>query len=145
MPQQKRVTLEVKRKEGFTIEADAGKHKIIIDQPAPSGSDSGASPLHHMFAALGGCFITLGTIISRQKGIDLKNMSVKIEGEYDPAYLMGKTKEGRAGFTKIKIAADIDADISDAEKEALLKEIDERCPVSDNIMNKTPFEFELKK
>ncbi len=144
MSQMKKVELEVKQKDGFTIEADAGKHKIIIDQSSPSGADSGASPLHHLFAALGGCFVTLGVIISRQKGIDLKHMSVKIEGEYDPAYLMGKTKEGRAGFSKIKIVADIDADISEEEKVALLQEIDERCPVSDNIMNQTPFEFELK-
>lgn len=57
---------------------------------------------------------------------------------------MGKNKEDRPGFTGIKVIIDIDAPISKEEKEAMIHEIDSRCPVSDNLMNHTPIEFVLE-
>ena len=54
---------------------------------------------------------------------------------------MGATKEGRAGFTEIRVNVDIDADMSKAEKEAFLHEVDLRCPISDNIANISDVKF----
>jgi len=47
----------------------------------------------------------------------------------------------RAGFDGIRVITTIDADMTQAEKEQYLREIDERCPISDNIHKMTPMEF----
>jgi uncharacterized OsmC-like protein len=76
-------------------------------------------------------------MIADHRKIDLKGISVKVEGDIDTDFLIGKTNEGRAGFTEIRLIFDIDAPISRAEKEELLKEVEYRCPISDNIQEKT--------
>jgi uncharacterized OsmC-like protein len=34
--------------------------------------------------------------------------------------------------------------MSQAEKEAFIKEVDARCPISDNVHNLTPIEFSVE-
>jgi uncharacterized OsmC-like protein len=68
-------------------------------------------------------------------------MEIAIEADLDSDYLMGRTTEGRAGFTVIRATVDIDADLSREEKEAFLAEIDRRCPVTDVLQNGTTIDF----
>jgi len=69
---------------------------------------------------------------------------MEIEGDYDFDNLMGKTTEGRAGFTEIRVNVNIDADLTDEEKQEFFHKVDSRCPTSDNLMNVTPVVFSLK-
>ncbi|MDY0027264.1 MAG: OsmC family protein, partial [Lentimicrobium sp.] len=71
--------------------------------------------------------------IATQRRIPLRGMEVEVEGDIDKDFLMGKTTEGRAGFTEIRSFIHIDADMTLAEKEAFLKDIAVRCPIADNI------------
>lgn len=138
----KKVNVEAKTLENMKIEVTARDHKLMIDQPkGGGGNDSGPTPLEYLFFSLAGCIGTIGTIIAKQKRIDLRGISVKVEGNLDLEVLMGKSKENRAGFQEIKVITDIDADMSREEKEKFLHEIDERCPISDNIANTTAIEF----
>lgn len=57
---------------------------------------------------------------------------------------MGKSKYYRAGFQGIKVITTIEADMSKEEKEKFVNEIDERCPIADNIAGITPIEFVVK-
>jgi uncharacterized OsmC-like protein len=142
MATMKKVNVEAKTLENMKIEVTARDHKLMIDQPkAGGGNDSGPTPLEYLFFSLAGCIGTIGTIIAKQKRIDLRGISVKVEGNLDLEVLMGKSKENRAGFQEIKVITDIDADMSREEKEKFLHEIDERCPISDNIANTTAIEF----
>lgn len=130
---------------GYRIDLAAGMHKIIIDQPPSGGGrDEGPSPLQVFLFALGGCLGAVGAIIAKQERIDLRGFDVEIEGDVDYDFLMGKTKEGRAGFTEIRVVVDIDADMSDEEKQDFLHRIDSRCPISDNMINNTTVKFDLK-
>ncbi|MDN5353797.1 MAG: hypothetical protein PWQ09_553 [Candidatus Cloacimonadota bacterium] len=69
---------------------------------------------------------------------------MKIEGDLDLEILMGKSKYYRAGFQGIKVITTIEADMSKEEKEKFVNEIDERCPIADNIAGITPIEFVVK-
>lgn len=129
---------------GMRVDATAGNHTVIIDQPAGlGGKDEGANPMAYSLFALGGCLGTIAAIVANQERIDLRGFSVTIEGDFDVDYLLGKTKEGRAGFTDIRVKASIDADMSPQEKEAFLEKVDSRCPISDNLINTTPVTFEV--
>ncbi len=50
---------------------------------------------------------------------------------------MGKTDEGRAGFTEIRTYIDVDADMTMVEKQAYIEEIERRCPIADNILGES--------
>ncbi len=109
-------------------------HPFIIDQPKiAGGNDEGPNPLEIFLASLPACICAIGRIIARQRRIDLRGIEVDIEGDIDKDFLMGKTTEGRAGFTEIRSFVNIDADMTKEEKEAFLKEIAMRCPIADNI------------
>lgn len=138
----KHVIVDSKQLNGFTIEAQARNHKVIIDQPeAGGGKNCGPNPLEYLFFSLAGCVITIGHIIAKQRRLPVRNIQVRIEGDLDADVLMGKSTEARPGFTGIRVITTIDADMTQAEKELFLKEIDARCPISDNIHNLTPIEF----
>jgi putative redox protein len=129
---------------GMRIDVKAGNHTIIVDQsPSGGGKDEGANPLEFQLVALGGCLGTIAAIISRQEHLGLKGFSVDLEADIDTDYLMGKTTEGRAGFTQIRVNAHIDADMTDEEKKAFLKKVDARCPISDILVNTDDLVFNV--
>jgi putative redox protein len=138
----KRVTVEAKQINGFTIEAQARNHKVIIDQPEASGGQNcGPNPLEYLFFSLSSCIITIGHIITKQRHLPVRNIQVRVEGDLDVDVLMGKSTAERAGYTNIRVITQIDADMTLAEKEQFLREIDARCPISDNIHSLTPIEL----
>ena len=143
MPQ-KTVTVESTLGDKFVIKSDIRGHEVIIDQPANAGgTDSGPTPLELGFVSLAGCIGTIGRIVAMQKRIELRGMSIKVEGPLDTDGLLGKPIDGRVGFEGITISVDVDADMSDEEKEAFIHEVDARCPVSENLLNATPIHVKL--
>jgi uncharacterized OsmC-like protein len=70
-----------------------------------------------------------------QRKMDVRAITCKVEGDIDKSVLMGKSKEGRAGFTEIRTYVNIDADMTLEEKQSYLEEIESRCPIADNILH----------
>lgn len=136
-------TIEVNAtlKEKFEIEVSARHFKLTIDQPETMGNDHGPTPLEYFFFSLAGCVITISKMLAYQKQIELKGVDVKIVGELDTDVLAGRRNDIRPGFTKIKVITQIDAPLTHEEKTAFLKEVDARCPISDNIENISKIEF----
>lgn len=142
MAQIKRVSIESKLAEKFTIESDIRGHKIFVDQPIQSGGeDAGPTPLEYLFVSLAGCIGTIAKITANQRRLKIDNLKVKIEGDLDLDILMGKSKDNRAGFNKIVAEVSFDSDMTIEQKRNFIKEVDERCPISDNIMNLTSVEL----
>ena len=113
-------------------------HAFIVDQPkSAGGTDDGPNPLEIFLSSLPACICAIGRIIANQRKIDLRGITVDVEGDIDKDFLLGKTNDGRAGFTEIRSYVDIDADLAKDVKESLLKEIAERCPIADNMSNYT--------
>ncbi len=138
----KKVQVEIKQGAGFRTECRAGKHVVVIDQPvAAGGTDVGPTPLDYQLIALGGCIAAIGRIIANQRRLPIRGISVTVAGDLDTDRLLGKPVQSRVGFSTIKAVVDIDADLSREEKERLLHEIDERCPISDNLKNATVIEL----
>jgi len=127
------VKLEAQVKEGFKTDIKCS-HDFVIDQPKQGGGqDLGPNPLEIFLSSLPACICAIGKIISNQKRLNVQAINVKVEGDIDKDFLMGKTEEGRAGFTEIRSYIDIDADMTKEEKEAFIKEIEKRCPIADNM------------
>lgn len=138
----KTVSVDANQVDGFKIETKSRQHIAMVDQPpAGGGTDSGPTPLEYLFVSLGSCVVTIGHIIAKQRHLPVRKIEVHIEGEVDTDVFMGKSVEARAGFSGIRVHTKIDADMSQAEKEAFLRDIDARCPISDNIQRLTPVEY----
>lgn len=132
-----KIKVGAKMKDSFRTDIGCS-NPFVIDQPeAGGGTNAGPNPLEVFLSSLAGCICAIGRIIATQKNINLKGISVNIEAGIDKNFLLGQTKEGRAGFTEIVVTTDIDADMSKQEKETFLEEIEERCPIADNIANKS--------
>jgi uncharacterized OsmC-like protein len=135
----KTVAVESKLGEKFVVESEIRGHSLVIDQPAnAAGTDTGPTPLELLFASLAGCIGTIGRIVAMQKRIELRGMNIKVEGPLDTDGLLGKPIDARVGFEGITISVEVDADLTDEEKNAFVHEVDSRCPVSENLLNATP-------
>lgn len=140
----KTVSIAARLNEKFKVEVKSGDRTIYVDQPAVfGGTDVGPSPMEYFLTSFAGCIATTTRIMADQKKIKLIGMNMELEGALDPAIIYGKSKEGRAGFTGVKIKLEFDSDMSKEEKEAFVKELVSRCPVYDNIANATPLTIEL--
>ncbi len=107
-----------------------GKHLVIVDQPVPAGrADAGPAPLEVQLMALGGGIVASGGIIANQRKLADRGIEVSVEGEIDPDGLLGKPSEKRDGFSAITAHVKNDADVSAAEKEQFLHDIDVRGPI----------------
>ena len=144
MTAMKTVKVTASGPEGWVVKTTAGKHVAFIDQPeAMGGTDSAPTPLDYVFIAMGGCLVTIAKIVAGQRKIDLRSVEVEVFGDLDLEVLRGQNTEDRAGYQSITANVKIDADLSDEEKKEFLKEVDRRCPVSDNLMKVTPVTVNL--
>ena len=140
----KKVQVEIKQGAGFKTECRAGKHLVIIDQPSPAGgTDAGPTPLDIQLIALGGCVAAIGRIIANQRKLNVRAIEVSVEGDIDTDGLLGKPSDKRVGFSAITARVKIDADMTPADKEKFLHDIDVRCPISENLKNITPISVVL--
>lgn len=130
------VKISGKIEETFATEIKTSSHTFIIDQPEPmGGNNEGPNPLEIFLSSIAGCICAIGKIIAKQERLDVKSIHVEVDGELDKDFLMGKTEEGRAGFTKITSIVDIEGNMTLEEKKAFLEKIEKRCPIADNIEN----------
>lgn len=137
----KTVKLSSRWVEKSLIEVKARDLTAYVDQPeSAGGTNKGLTPLEYLFASLSSCLITIALIVSRQKQIKINGLSVDVEGDIDYDVLLGKSKEPRAGFYRIKAVVKIDGDLTQEEKEEFIKEVESRCPIADNLLNPTPIE-----
>ncbi|MFN3882747.1 MAG: OsmC family protein [Nitrincola lacisaponensis] len=138
MSQHKCISVQAEMTDGFAVKAQLGEHAVIIDQPvAARGTGLGPTPLEYFLFALAGCIGTIARIAAMQRKLELRGMKIAVEGDYNPAGLLGKPSDDRTGFQQIRIMAEIDADLSDAEKQAFLDEVCDRCPLHDNTRLET--------
>jgi uncharacterized OsmC-like protein len=120
-------------------EVSCGKFKFIIDEPQElGGTDQGPNPVEYILGALSGCLNVVGNMIAQEMGFEIKGLEIDIEGDLNPACLMGMPGGKRAGYTQIRATLRPNTDASPETLETWLKKVEARCPVSDNLSNVTP-------
>ena len=135
----KHVRVDAHMGERFRIESTIGNHPLIVDQPKTAGGDdAGPTPLEYFLLSLAGCIATIARIAAKQKRIALRSMDVTVEGDLDVEGLLGRNPQAPVGFSGITVTVKMDADMSQEEKEAFVRDVDRRCPVSANIHDATP-------
>ncbi|MGJ8677800.1 MAG: OsmC family protein [Akkermansiaceae bacterium] len=146
MPKLKSYSVTTTLESGPRAVTPIGSHELIMDQPAMAGgTDEGPTPIDAFLATIGSCLGTISRMVARQQGIKLNKLEFTVSGDVDVDILLGRSQEGRAGFSAIKVDAVIESpDLDEAAKVAFLAEVDRRCPVSETILNGTAFEFQIQ-
>lgn len=114
--------------------------EIIVDK---LGGEN-PSPLHYQLAALAGCLNIVATLVAKDMGIEIGELSVEVEGIFNPSKFMG-LEDGRAGFKEVKAVVKVKTDADEETLGKWLEKIEERCPISDNLANPTPVKVEFQR
>lgn len=135
----------VELKEGLTFEAKSREFSFIIDEPENlGGKNLGPNPIEYLLFALGGCLGIVIQVVAKEMNLNIEGIKIRLKGELNPLRFMGKDFSERAGYKKITAEIEIKSSETKDKLQELLKKVEERCPISDNIRNQTPVEIVLK-
>lgn len=114
--------------EGYQSIITNGRHTIIGDEPTKSkGTDLGLSPSELVLSGLAMCKVATVRFIARKNNWEIGEVIAKLSQEVK--------REPDALKTNVKIAIHIDGDISQEQKDELLKQVN-ACYVHRQIMGK---------
>jgi len=135
VPREVKVMVRGESQSPTRINLASGTFRMVIDEPASmGGTNEGPSPMQVLLMSLAGCLNVTGHEVARQRGLDLRSFSVRIEGVMNPCAFVGCSSEERAGFQSIDVSVDADMrGATESEMASWLEETEDRCPVTDNI------------
>lgn len=67
------------------------------------------------------------------RGIEIRNVESRFEGSLDLRGFLGMSEDVSVGYERIPVLMKIDADISDAEKEELIRAAKKHSPVYNGL------------
>jgi len=119
---------------GLQVEAEARGFKVTMDEPKKlGGTNTGMNPVEMLLVSLGGCVAICAAAFAKSCQIELKDCSVDLEGDLDPAGFLGLDPEAKRGFSEIRCKLNIDSESPQENIDNLKALIADRCPVSDTL------------
>lgn len=123
---------------------NARQFKLVVDEPSGlGGTDDGPNPVEYLLAGYAGCLNVVAHLVAKEQGLDLKKLSIGVDGDINPARLFGQSTDDRAGFKIIRVNIEIDTDAEQPAIDKWIKEVEYRCPINDNLTNPTPVELKV--
>jgi len=120
-----------------TFKLDADEPPLLL------GTGKGPNPVEYLLTALAACVTTSLVYHAAAKGIVLKSVESRLEGDLDLRGFLGIDKDVRNGYQEIRMKFKIDADVPDEELEELVKLGPTYSPVFDSITKGVPVKVEL--
>ncbi len=117
----------------------------IDEPPVLCGQNLGANPVEYLLVALSGCLTTSLVAQAAAQGIALKKVLSRYKGDIDLRGFLGLSEEVPVGYQQIRVYFEIEADISEAQKEDLVKMAQKYSPVFSSITTATPVSVHLEK
>ena len=132
-----------KEQNQFVVKAQNFDIRISKNEDFPELE--GPSPLEYILAGYAGCIYAVGKIVAKEHGIVLKALQVELSAKLSLDKYQGKISNERAGFSSIEVIVKPTSDASLEQLKDWLIEIENRCPVQDNLVNPTPVSVVLFK
>jgi uncharacterized OsmC-like protein len=125
------------RQKAFVLDAD--------EPPILLGRDKGPNPVEYLLTALASCVTTSIVYHAAARGIAIRSMESRLEGDIDLQGFLGIRDDVPRGYKEIRMIVDIDADASPEELEEIVKLGPTYSPVYDTITRPVPVSVQLKK
>ncbi len=135
----------VEMRQDGSFKAETRGFELSIDEPKSAGGlDKGPTPTEYLLFSLGGCLGVACGVVAEEMGIKIKSFRADLSGELNPLKFRGRPSPDRAGFKGIAASVRLEADAPREKLEQLLKTVEARCPISDNLSLPTPLKIALK-
>ena len=118
---------EQSHKTETTFEAD---HPEIF-----ASEDRGITPIEYLLVGLSSCLTAGIASVAQNRGIQLRSVESKLEGQMDIQGILGMDSDVRNGYDDIKVTFEIDADASKEDIEAIVAQSQKRSAVYDALTN----------
>ncbi|MBI4791402.1 MAG: OsmC family protein [Deltaproteobacteria bacterium] len=117
----------------------------IDEPPVLCGLNLGANPVEYLLVALSGCLTTSLVAQAAVRGIALRKVESRYEGELDLQGFLGLSAEVPVGYKNIRVFFTIEADITEEQKEELIEMARQYSPVYNSIAKPVPVAVQLDK
>jgi len=115
------------------------------EPPALLGEDKGPNPAEYLLTGLASCMTTGLVYHAAAKGIEIRGVESRLEGDIDLQGFLGLSPEAKVGFENIRVYFKIDADISAEQKEELIQMAQKYSPAFNTVISATPASVRLDK
>ncbi len=122
-------------KKGCQVEVTARHHKLLIDEPAPLGQDTGMMPVELLLGALASCKSIVFEMTAKNLEIPYTHFEIEVEGDFDSAGFMGDPTVP-IGFSALRTFYHIDTLAPKEDIETLITYVESHCPVAATIDDK---------
>lgn len=119
------------------FELDADEPVVLL------GEDAGPNPVEYLLTGLAGCLTSSLIYHAAAKGIEIRGVESRLEGDLDLRGFLGLSKDVPVGYERIRVYFKIDADVSEEQKEELIQMAQKYSPVFNTVSNPTPVIVQL--
>lgn len=129
--------IKAKSLTGYQVEIEAGRHKIIADEPVGVGDDAGPTPYELLLSSLAACKIMTVQMYAERKGWALDSVEVSLDIDKTHARDCEDCDSDPGALVDIiRSEVRFDGDLT-AEQIDRLGEIADRCPVHRTLLSET--------
>lgn len=121
------------------FELDADEPVLLL------GEDRAPNPVEYLLTALAACVTTSIVYHAAAKGITLKSVESRLEGDIDLKGFLGLSPEVPRGYREIRMRFKIDADAPPEKLEEILRLGPTFSPVFDTITRAVPVQVTLER
>ncbi|KAA2286295.1 OsmC family protein [Arenimonas fontis] len=116
----------------FVMDAD--------EPPVLLGRDAGANPVEYVLHALAACLTTTMVYHAAARGIAIRGIESRLEGDLDLRGFLGLDDTVRKGYREVRVLFDVDSDASPE----VLRELAKYSPVYDIVSNSLPVKVQVR-
>lgn len=129
---------------GFACQSRIRTHALSLDEPELlGGTDTAPNPVEAVLAAYGSCLAVGYTLNAAVRGIQVRSLTIDVEGHIDLAGFFGLDAAVPAGFSSISAAVQLDADATDAQLQDLHRHVLATSPVGSILQRPLDVRTEL--
>ena len=116
------------------------------DEPAVLlGTDKAANPVEFVLHALAGCVTSSLVYHAAARGITVRSVQSRLEGDLDLHGFLGLREDITPGYQQIRMKFAVDADASKEEIQELLEYAQKRSPVFNTVSRPVQMNVELER
>jgi uncharacterized OsmC-like protein len=130
------------------LKEDNSRPPVDYDMDEPPvllGNNEGRNPVEYLLVALSGCLTTSLVAHASAKGIKIQGVQSRYEGDIDLRGFLGLSDDVPVGYQNIRVYFKIDADVSDEQKEEMVRMAQKYSPVFNTITKSAPVSVHLDK
>lgn len=114
------------------------------EPPVLLGENLGANPVEYVLVGLSGCLTSALVAQAAARGIPLRSVESRLEGDLDIRGFLGISDQVRNGYQNIRVNFKIDSDAPREQLEKLVEAAQQRSPVFDVVTNRVPVSVGLE-